>query len=49
MTGTKVTMVKLLNTKNKYKKENNIERITTDFLKIAIIEKECIRRLKKFI
>ena len=35
--------------KNKYTVENKTERIITDLLKTAIIEKECIKSLKKFI
>ena len=47
--GSKAIIEKLLEMKNKYTIENKTERIITDFLKTAIIEKECIKSLKKFI
>ena len=47
--GNKVIIEKLPEIKNKYKVKNKIERIITDFLKTAIMEKECIKRLAKFI
>ena len=47
--GSKVTIEKLLEIKNKYKIKNKIERIITVFLNTAIMEKECIKRLNKFI
>jgi len=48
-TGTNVITERLLVTKNNYINKNKIERITTATLKTAIIEKECIKRLNKFI
>ena len=48
-TGNKVITERLLEIKNKYKAKNTTERTITDFLKTAIIEKECIKRFKKFI
>ena len=47
--GNKVIIEKLPEIKNKYKVKNKNERIITDLLKTAIIEKECIKRLNKFI
>ena len=47
--GNKVIIEKLLEIKNKYKIKKRIERNITDPLKTAIIEKECIKRLNKFI
>ena len=44
--GSKVIIEKLLEMKNKYTIENKTERIITDLLKTAIIEKECIKRSK---
>tara|TARA_B100000686_G_C16133434_1_gene638524 strand:+ start:115 stop:516 length:402 start_codon:yes stop_codon:yes gene_type:complete len=49
ITGIKVIIEKLFEIKNKYKIKNKIERKITEFLKTPIIEKECIRRLNKFI
>ena len=47
--GSKVKIEKLLEIKNRYKIKNKIERIITVFLNTAIMEKECIKRLNKFI
>ena len=47
--GSKVIIEKLPEIKNKYKVKNKNERIITDLLKTAIIEKECIKRSNKFI
>ena len=48
-TGNKVIIEKLPEMNNKYKIKNSIERIITVLLKTAMIEKECIKRLNKFI
>ena len=48
-TGNKVITERLLEIKNKYKTKNTTERTITDLLKTAIIERECIKRFKKFI
>ena len=48
-TGNKVIMEKFPETKNKYKIKNKMERIIAVFLKTAIMDKECIKRLSKFI
>ena len=47
--GNKVIVEKLLEMKNKYKIKKRTERTNTIPLKTAIIEKECIKRLKKLI
>ena len=47
--GNKVIVEKLLETKNKYKIKKRTERTITAPLKTAIMEKECIKRLNKFI
>ena len=48
-TGNKVIIEKLLEIKNRYKIKNNIERTAADFLKTAMIERECTKRFSKFI